>query len=122
MLGFVKSLAPQFIYFLGVVAFVMALGGKVRWSLAFVVFLLPLRNVIDRLQDFPLGTKFLTVIILAMVIGWFVSKMGHVKELFALSSLNKISILLIVYMFISLQQGNHYLNINAIFDISDPRV
>ncbi|MDP2654700.1 MAG: O-antigen ligase family protein [Candidatus Omnitrophota bacterium] len=118
-----KILAPVAFYLLGVALALAAFVGKVRWALLLVAFLLPLRNVVEKLQGLPLGNQFLDVLFMAMIVGWFVSAFtGGQKKLFDESSLNWISIVLIVYTFISLQSGNAYLKSVSFFDISDPRV
>ncbi len=121
ILSTIKSFAPLFLYVLGVVLFFRALTGKVHHTLLFVVFLLPLRNVVERLHGFPLGEKFLTMLILGMMIGWFLLGASRKIKLMENSPLNVISLVLIFYTFVSLQIGNQYLGF-PFFNTGDPRV
>lgn len=116
-----KTVLPVLLYIAGIFFFFAALSGRVRWAMLFVVFLIPLRNVVEKLQMYPLGTKFLTIIILGMALAWIFMAMGNKINFMEKSSLNGISIILIIYLFISLQVGNAYLRL-PFFDMSDARV
>ncbi len=58
MLVFIKSLAPTTFYIMGMILMLMALGGRTRIPLLFIIGLLPLRNVIDKLHSYPFGKDF----------------------------------------------------------------
>ena len=122
ILAFLKSLAPFSLYITGMVFSLLAFSGRPRWALLLVTFLLPLRNVTDRLQDFPMGNQFIDILIGSIMTGWFISNFGARTKLFEKSSLNIAMVLLPIYTFISLQWGNHYIGNHAFLDISDPRV
>ena len=117
-----KNLAPIMFYLGGIILFFRAITGNVQWTLLCVVFLLPLRNVVEKLQDYPLGNQFLDILIFGIIIGWFVSSLGQKKKLMENTSINMIAIVLILYSFISLIIGAEYLGLGDYFDISDPRV
>lgn len=117
-----KNIAPLMFYLGGIILFFRAITGKVQWALLCVVFLLPLRNVVDKLQDYPLGNQFLDILILGIIVGWFVSSLGQQRKLMENTSNNAIAVLLILYTFISLIIGAQYLGLDGFFDISDPRV
>ena len=121
IISLLKNLAPLSFYIIGIVCFFAALAGKVRWTLLLVVFLLPLRNVVERLQDYPLGNQYIDILIFGMLVGWVVSAMGKTIKFMDKSSLNIISFILIFYTFASLMIGSAYLN-RPLLDISDPRV
>src|SRR3989338_509254 len=117
-----KNIAPIIFYLGGVVLFFRAITGKVQWALLCVVFLLPLRNVVEKLQDYPLGNQFLDILIFSIIVGWVVSSLGPKKGLMEKTPINASAISLILYTFISLIFGAEYLGLDSFFDISDPRV
>ena len=117
-----KNLAPIIFYLGGIILFFRAITGKVQWALLCVVFLLPLRNIVDKLQDYPLGNQFLDILIFSIIIGWFVSSLGQKQKLLESTSINTIAVVLILYTFISLIIGAEYLGSHDYFNISDPRV
>jgi len=117
-----KNIAPILFYVGGIALFFRAVTGKVQWALLCVVFLLPLRNVVDKLQDYPLGSQFLDILIFSIIVGWVVSSLGQKKALLEKTSINAIAIFLILYTFISLIIGAQYLGLDSFFDISDSRV
>ena len=75
-----KTIAPIIFYVGGIALFFRALTGKVQWTLLCVVFLLPLRNVVEKLQDYPAGNQFLDILIFSLIVGWFVSSLGEKKK------------------------------------------
>src|SRR3989344_5892384 len=117
-----KNITPIIFYLGGITLFFRAITGKVQWALLCVVFLLPLRNVVDKLQDYPLGSQFLDILIFSIIVGWVVSALGQKKALLEKTSINAIAIFLILYTFISLIIGAQYLGLDSFFDISDSRV
>ena len=117
-----KNIAPIVFYVGGVVLFFRAVTGRVHWTLLCVTFLLPLRNVVDKLQAYPLGNQFLDILIFGIIVGWFLSSLGGKKKILENTSINTIAIFLILYSFISLIIGAQYLGLDSFFDISDPRV
>jgi len=121
ILAALKTLAPLSIYLIGVFLFFATFAGRIHWTLAFVTFLIPLRNVVDRLQQFPMGNKFLTILIFVMTMIWFLTAFGQRFKSIPKSSLNFISLILVAYTFFSLQIGNQYLE-TSIFNVRDPRV
>ena len=122
LIATLKTIAPIIFYLGGIVLFFRAITGKVQWTLLCVTFLLPLRNVVDKLQDYPAGNQFLDILIFSLVVGWFVSSLGEKKKLMENAPLNVISIFLVIYTFVSLIIGAQYLGLDNFFDISDPRV
>ncbi len=118
----IKSIAPLVLYVVGICFFLMALIGKPRWAFLLVVLLLPLRNIVDRLQAFPLGNQYIDILIIGMLIGWPLSALTQRIKLMEKSPLSITSIFLVIYTFISLQLGNEYLRTFSHFDVSDPRV
>ncbi len=117
-----KNLAPIIFYLGGIILFLRAITGKVQWTLLCVVFLLPLRNVVEKLQEYPLGNQFLDILIFSLIVGWFVSSLGQKEKLLENAPINAIAIFLILYTFVSLIIGAQYLGLDGFFDISDPRV
>ncbi len=122
MISTIKSFAPLVLYLIGVVLCLLAFSGRVRYALLFVIALLPLRNVIERLHPFPLGKDFIDVLFIAMIIGWFLGTVGQGIRFAESSLLNPISILLMIYTFFTLMHGYFYLNYFDFFNLHDPRV
>src|SRR5689334_15850544 len=121
ILAGIKSLAPLSLFAIGIAAFFMAITGRVQWALILVTLLLPLRNVVDKLQQFPGGTNFLDMLFFAMILGWFVSNSDR-KPLMDRSAVNAAAICLILYTTLSLFIGSMYLTGTPMIDPSDSRV
>ena len=95
MLAFVKGMAPYGLYAIGAVLLFLSLTGKTQWGLMFLVGLLPLTNVTDKLHSFPLGKDFVDILLIIMIIGWVIGSMVRGEKLVEKSALNTIMAVLI---------------------------
>lgn len=118
----IKNNAVLVVYILGIVLGFMALGGKNKWAFLFVIALIPLRNVIDRLQAMPMGKDFLDIMFAFLIMGWFISASSSRQKLFSKSPINLAIFVLITYTLISTFIGSQYLGYRNVFDIADPRI
>ena len=50
-----KEILPLSLYLTGLFFALLALGGNLTWALRLIVFLMPLRNVVEKLQEYPGG-------------------------------------------------------------------
>ncbi len=122
MLGTIKQFVPYLFYVFGMVVVVLSLTGRVNLALVFILPLLPLRNVIEKLQGLPLGNDFLDILFFSMIIGWIVSAMSKNDKIMQPSPLNLICFISIVYTFFSFWIGYNTIGYVAHFILSDPRL
>ena len=122
ILATIKSFAPWVLYLTVIAAFFAGLTGKVRWPLLVITFLLPLRNVVERLYEFPLGNQLLDILIGGMLIGWLISAATERKKFMERSSINGMAIVLVLYLTFTLLIGNNSLTGSIALDPGDPRV
>jgi len=122
ILAFIKHLAPLFVYVAGIIFIFKSVTGDGRWALLLLTFIIPLRNVIEKLQQFPLGSSIINILILIIIFGLFVFFTTQKNQSFAPSSLNIIIIVLVIYMLLSLLIGSNYLYGSFSIDFSDSRV
>jgi O-antigen ligase len=121
VIAVLKQIAPFVIYLGTVFVMMLAFVGRSKLALLCLVFLLPLRNVVEKLHAYPLGNQIMDLLIFSILVGWFVSTFSNRAKLMEKSSLNKISIILMGYLFFSLLRGSVYLSSYNMFAISDPR-
>lgn len=117
-----KIIAPLTLYSLGLAGMITAVTGKSRWALALVVLLLPLRNVVEKIQEFPAGTQFIDMLFASMLVGWVVSSMSSSRKFMESTYINAPAILMAVYLFFSLLNGTHSLTGGWGIDRSEERV
>lgn len=117
-----KDLAPLVIILGGLILGLRAMIGKTEWTLLFIIALLPLRNVVEKLQSYRFGADFLDLLILSVFIGSLVRGRKNQENSLAKSPINAISLIMIFYLFITLIMGSYYLNQSFSFSIADPRV
>lgn len=117
-----KNYLPLTIYVSGLISVLLALGGNTRWALLLITFLLPLRNIVEKVQELPGGTQFIDILIFSSIIGWLVQSAKKHRKFFEESSLNIISVIFVVYLLFSVLKGCHYLYGTFYFDIHDSRI
>ncbi len=112
-----KFIAPLSLYAVGLIGMFCALTGRVRWALAIVVLLLPLRNVVEKIHEFPGGTQFIDLLFFAMLLGWLFSGLQMRK-----SPINAPAIILVLYLLFSLMIGTYSLTGQIGIDRHETRV
>jgi putative inorganic carbon (HCO3(-)) transporter len=122
ILHHIKLLAPGIFYLTGLILFLMGFQRKGHWPLLMATLIIPLRNIVDRIQDFPLGNQFIDILIGGAIVSWLLTRMVQKEGLLAPSSLNAIIIVMVCYTFFSLLQGSDYLYGNFSLSLSDNRV
>jgi len=114
-----KNFAPLTLYLSGLVFAIIAMSGRVRWALMLAVFLLPLRNVIEKIQIYPFANQFIDILLIGVIIGGLTSKKGGDKTK---SSINTIALITVIYLLLSVIRGSFYLYGSFYFDIHDSRI
>jgi O-antigen ligase len=117
-----KIVAPLTLYTLGLVGMLTAITGKSRWALALVILLLPLRNVVEKIQEFPAGTQFIDMLFASMLVGWVISTTSSSRKFMEKTYINAPAILMVVYLFFSLLIGTHSLTGGWGLDRGEERV
>lgn len=117
-----KIIAPMLFYAGGILLAILAVLGKARWTLLFLVFLIPLRNILDKIQQFPAGNQLLDMLIFGMLASWIFSAGSTTKKFMEKSSLNTIIFFLVMYTIFSLWIGSAYIEHHAIMVYDDSRV
>ena len=123
MIGELKSIAPFGLYIAWILVTIASLFGGVTYGLFFLIPLLPLENVMEKLWEFPLGNNVNDIVILAMLAGWIFGKMSNREKILNKTPFNIFIPLYFLYTYFSLVNGSFYLGTtNSLFDISDPRL
>ncbi len=117
-----KQSAPLILYILGIIVFFLSISGKVKYGLYFLVPLIPLQNVMGKIQDFPMGDNLNDLLLMGMIIGWWSSTVSKNEAFFSPSIYNKILIFYFFYTFFSLVRGSFFLGLPFPFDLGDARL
>lgn len=115
------ALLPYFFYFFGILVFFVTLF-KVEFGILFLIPMLPLQTVLDRMQAFPFGKDFVDIFIMVMIVGWIIGKAIRGEKIFEKSGLNILLFLLILYTFFSFYHGFSSFRNTASLDFRDPRM
>jgi O-antigen ligase len=91
--GFVKSVALPILYYGGLLTCLLSIFKRAEWGLFLMVALIPQPNIFYKLYDFPMGTHFLDLLFIAVLIGIFVNKKAF--------TINNNSIIIGLYLLVS---------------------
>lgn len=123
MLGFgLTNYIPSVIYCLGIAVAILVIFYRLEIGILFLVFLLPLQNVLVRLHSFPFGKDFVDILLIAMVIGWLIRSIVKKEKFLEKTPFNLLLLLLILITYIGLWRGSSYLGFPAPISASDIRV
>lgn len=113
-----ENYLPDALYFGGIFVFLLSIFWKPRIGLYFLVPLLPLQTVRYRLQDFPLGEKFVDIILLGVILGLVVRGQGWFPPK---APFNKFLAVFALFYYFSLWRGAFYLGSALPIWYTDPR-
>jgi len=122
ILSSIKHLGPLLIYVIGILFFLRGMTGDGRWALLLVTLIIPLRNIVDKVQEFPLGSQFIDILIFGALIGSFIFCSKEKRQFMVPSILNPIIVILVLYTFFSLFLGSNYLHGTFSISFADDRV
>lgn len=108
---------PMALYLSAVVAFGLSVFWRPYAGLYYLIPLLPLQTVRDRLIELPLGNKLVDIILLGVVLGTMLK--GGFK--FLQTPLNRLLFVYGVFCYLQLWRGAFFLNSALPLSISDPR-
>jgi O-antigen ligase len=117
-----SQLVGPIIFYTFVPAFLLTLFYRVEIGIFFLVPFLPLQNVLNYANDFPLGKDINDLMMLAMIIRWIYDKRKNGEKIFTPAAVNWPIVFIILWTFVALWRGAQYLGFPAPAEASDPRV
>jgi putative inorganic carbon (hco3(-)) transporter len=108
---------PMALYLSALIAFGLSVFWKPQAGLYYLIPLLPLQTVRDRLIELPLGNKLVDIMLVGVVLGAVVK--GGFK--FVQTPLNRILLLYGIFCYLQLWRGAFFLNSALPLDIGNPR-
>lgn len=122
MFVLLKYLALYGFYIAGGVFVILALMGRIKLPFYLMVALFPLRNVVEKLHQLPMGKDFIDILIISLFIGWIFSAIGQKNKFMEKSLLNAIIIIMVLYTIFSYFNGFEYLRYESTFGIATSRL
>lgn len=123
MIGLLKQYLPISLYCAGLFVALLSAFGRPQLALWLIAFLYPLRNVIDKFSEFPLGQDFLDILIGTVIIGSLIHKTALPPDIARQKSpIHTMSWILIIYTYFSLWVGYFYLGYFDPLNTGDPRL
>ncbi len=123
ILSTIKGFLPPVIYGLGIVAALRAVVGRTAWARYLVLFLMPLRNVTEKLYAFPMGKDLTDILLIGLLVGWAVGRRASEDApRWTPSPINGPAVALMLYTYVSLWVGYFTMGYFTPFDLSDARL
>lgn len=113
---------PLLLYATTLLVALLSLIGKVRLGLLFLVPLLPLQNVVEKLYHFPFGNNLNDILLICITLGWFFGSVLRQERIFVRTPFNLLLIFMAIYTYLSLWQGTSFLGFPAPVNPTDPRL
>ncbi len=118
-LGLTKY-AALVIYAAGIVAALLTIFRRVDIGIYFFVFFLPLQNILNYANQYPLGKDLNDLLLMAMLIGWFIKARRNQEKFFQKTPLNIIFIVLAVWTYFQTWRGASYVGLPPPITIENP--
>src|ERR1700751_1637649 len=97
-----EGLIPYTLYASAILVFLASVFWRPEVGIYFIVPLFPLQTIRDKILPLPLGNKLIDIILLGVFLGVLFSK--DIK-LLTRTPLNKILLILVIFLYASLWQG-----------------
>ncbi|MFC1658435.1 O-antigen ligase family protein [Candidatus Omnitrophota bacterium] len=104
---------PVLIYSIFLISVFAALFYRTDLPFIFLVALLPLTNVLLRLQQFPLGKDLVDILLLAIFIAWLARSFVNKEKFLTATPFNKLLFILIIFTYFELWAGSAFVGIAA---------
>lgn len=111
------------LYLILIILFVLfLLKGNINISILFLVPFFPLRNVLEKFSNFPLGKDFIDLVLLSIILGWVIKSTINKDKILINTPFNTVIFLIIFYTYFSLWRGSFYLGLPLPISFSDIRL
>jgi hypothetical protein len=106
------NIAIPIIFIVGmIIVTLLSLTGRIHLSLLFLVPLFPLRNVVEKMHQFPMGKDMVDIILIAMIIGWFFRAVSRDEKIVEYTPFNKLLVVMIIFTYFAAWKGSFYLGV-----------
>jgi O-antigen ligase len=113
-----SGMAPLLLYIGGFIVFLLSASGRPHLGLYYLVPLLPLQTLRYKLHQFPLGSQWIDIILLGVLIGVWRKNYSIINK----SPVTRLLLALGVVTYLSLWKGAFFLNFPLPLWFDDPRV
>jgi O-antigen ligase len=97
---------------------ILSLIGKINLGLVFLIPIFPLRNILEKMQQYPFGKDYINVILVSMLLGWLFKQKVNNESKFRNTPANKTIIILIFWSVITYFIGTFYLQSHILLDVN----
>lgn len=108
------------IYASAVIVVLITIFYKVEIGIYFFVFFLPLQNVLNYANKYPFGKDLNDILLIAMMLGWFISTRKTGDNFFEKTPFNLILIILALWTYFETWRGASYIGLPAPITIRNP--
>ncbi|MBC8184492.1 O-antigen ligase family protein [candidate division KSB1 bacterium] len=117
----VSEFIPPILYTISIIVIIATLAGKKEIGIYFFVFFLPIPNLLEWTEKFPIGKDLNDIVLFSLLIRWYIDSRKSVEPFMAKTPFNTPIFILIAWMVIEYIYGAFYLGIPMSPTPSDSR-
>lgn len=91
-------------------------------GLSYLVFFIPLQNILQKLHAYPVGKDFVDILVVSIIVGCIISRNKNETTIFEPTRLNLPIFLYILFSFVGLWVGSFYLGLDIPLSTHDRRL
>jgi putative inorganic carbon (hco3(-)) transporter len=118
-LGLTSLLTPV-LYATAILAIVLTIAYRIEIGIYFLAFFFPLQNILDYINEFPMGEDINDLLLIAMIIKWILTKRDPDQPFLASTSLYLPMLLLGIWTFMELFRGSSFLGYGSPLSLGNP--
>ena len=110
------------LYVTTILVIILTIFKRIEYGIFFLLPFIPHQNILNYLNDLPLGKDVNDIIMIAIFIRWIIDKRRSGESFLIKTPLNLALILFILWTYIEVWWGASYFNHPAPLSLADPRV
>lgn len=113
---------PPILYVVSIAVALITLFKRIEIGIYFLVFFLPIPNILEWTEKFPLGKDTTDILLIILIIRWIINARSAQENMLAKTSFNLPLLLLILWTLVEFWHGANYLGQEIVFDLREPRL
>lgn len=113
---------PPILYLVSVVVVLITLFKRIEIGVYFLVFFLPIPNILEYTEKYPLGKDTTDILLIVLIIKWIIDTRKSQEKFVASTPFNLPLLLLILWTLVEFWHGANYLGQEIVLDLNEPRL
>lgn len=117
--GLTKILVPV-LYACSIIVIFLTIFYKIEIGLYFLVFFLPLQNILDYVNIYPLGKDINDILLVSLLIKWIINKKKDGEKILKKTPLNIPILLFLIWTYLGVWRGSEFLGLSSPLSLNNP--